>query len=117
MLSLIDAATRKLLLSNGRQRDRDHSPVVKLFNPMGPATWLPCELDADGDTLFGLCDLGVGEPELGYVSLEELKRSARASQLALNAISRSGARGQSPYMRVPREQRAESLSRTAGKTI
>jgi hypothetical protein len=27
---------------------------------------------ADEDTLFGLCDLGEGFPELGYVSLEEL---------------------------------------------
>ena len=26
----------------------------------------------DFDTLFGLCDLGMGFPELGYVSLSEL---------------------------------------------
>jgi Protein of unknown function (DUF2958) len=25
------------------------------------------------DTLFGLCDLGMGEPELGYVSRSELE--------------------------------------------
>jgi hypothetical protein len=73
MLPLIDAATRELLLANGLKPDRDHYPVLKLFNPLGPATWLICELDADGDTLFGLCDVGVGEPELGYVSLDELK--------------------------------------------
>jgi hypothetical protein len=31
------------------------------------------ELDpADGDTAFGLCDLGLSSPELGYVSLTEL---------------------------------------------
>ncbi len=47
-------------------------PVVKFFNPMGPATWLATELDADGDTLFGLADLGFGCPELGSFSLTEI---------------------------------------------
>ncbi len=28
----------------------------------------------DPDRLFGLCDLGLGSPELGYVSLSELSR-------------------------------------------
>src|ERR1039457_1450391 len=51
----------------------DHWPVVKFFNPCGAATWLISELDADGDTAFGLCDLGFGEPELGSVSLAELQ--------------------------------------------
>ena len=51
---------------------KDYPPVVKLFNPCGAATWLISELDGDGDTAFGLCDLGFGTPELGYVSLEEL---------------------------------------------
>jgi hypothetical protein len=50
----------------------DFRPVVKLFNPCGASTWLLSELDEDGDTAFGLCDLGMGSPELGYVSLEEL---------------------------------------------
>jgi hypothetical protein len=31
------------------------------------------ELDPDGGLAFGLCDLGMGEPELGYVSLIELE--------------------------------------------
>ena len=43
------------LLANGRLRDVDHVPVVKFFNPVGAATWLATELDADNDTLFGLC--------------------------------------------------------------
>jgi Protein of unknown function (DUF2958) len=30
------------------------------------------ELDPEHDLAFGLCDLGMGEPELGYVSLTEL---------------------------------------------
>ncbi len=37
-------------------------------------------MEADGDALFGLCDFGVGEPELGYVSLDEL-REVRAGLL------------------------------------
>lgn len=56
----------------------DPRPVVKLFNPVGPATWLLTELkpDEDGgepDIAYGLCDLGQGFPELGYVSLAELR--------------------------------------------
>lgn len=47
-------------------------PALKLFNPVGAATWLFTELDADGDTLYGLCDLGMGCPELGYASLAEI---------------------------------------------
>lgn len=60
------------LLSNGRLQDVDHVPVVKFFNPLGAATWLATELDADGDTLFGLADLGFGCPELGAFSLSEI---------------------------------------------
>uniref|UniRef100_E6VPS9 Single-stranded DNA endonuclease n=1 Tax=Rhodopseudomonas palustris (strain DX-1) TaxID=652103 RepID=E6VPS9_RHOPX len=61
---------RDFLLANGRQRDVDHVPVVKFFNPLGEGVWLATELDADGDTLFGLADIGY--PELGSFSLEEL---------------------------------------------
>ena len=47
-------------------------PVVKLFDAFGQAYWLLTELDEDGNA-FGLCDLGMGFPELGYVSINELK--------------------------------------------
>lgn len=50
----------------------DPLPVVKLFNPLGAATWLATELNEDGDTLFGLADLGFGCPELGSFSLSEI---------------------------------------------
>lgn len=71
---LITDELRARLLANGATRtETDHVPVVKLFNPVGAATWLLTELDADGDTLFGLCDLGFGFPELGSVSLAELQ--------------------------------------------
>ncbi len=50
----------------------DPRPVVRFFNPVGAATWLATELDADG-ILFGLADLGFGCPELGSFSLAELE--------------------------------------------
>ncbi|SMH29776.1 DUF2958 domain-containing protein [Mesorhizobium australicum] len=61
---------RDRLLANGHDRDADHVPVVKFFNPLGEGVWLATELDADGDTLCGLADLGY--PELGSFSLEDL---------------------------------------------
>lgn len=67
---LLTPELREQLLVNGRQREADHIPVVKFFNPLGEGVWLATELDADGDTLFGLADLG--EPELGSFSLAEM---------------------------------------------
>lgn len=67
---------RAALLANARATAAnphlDTMPLVKFFNPMGAATWLASELDADGDTLFGLADLGFGCPELGSFSLAEI---------------------------------------------
>ena len=42
---LLTAELREKLLSNGRNGGADHVPVVKLFNPVGAATWLATELD------------------------------------------------------------------------
>lgn len=63
------------LVANGVAPDgTDHVPVVKFFDPAGAATWLITEVSPDDtDQLFGLCDLGMGFPELGYVSFSELK--------------------------------------------
>jgi hypothetical protein len=65
------------LLANGdlaaQGRANDFPPVVKLFLPDSAATWLLTELDPhDQDRAFGLCDLGLGSPELGWVSLRDL---------------------------------------------
>ena len=68
---LLTPDLRERLLANGRKRGLDHVPLVKLFNPLGIGTWLATELDEDGDTLFGLADLGY--PELGSFSLEEMQ--------------------------------------------
>lgn len=75
--TLLTAALRRQLLLNGHksrsQPDFDPIPVVKLFTPDASATWLLTELNPDNpDLAFGLCDLGLGSPELGYVSLTEI---------------------------------------------
>jgi hypothetical protein len=54
------------------QQDIDFKPVVKLFTPDAQCSWLLTELGLD-DIAFGLCDLGLGCPELGYVSMHELR--------------------------------------------
>ena len=74
---------KEKLLENGRiQAAYDHDsgephpdfyPVVKLFTPWANCTWLLSEIDPDEpDIAFGLCDLGMGCPELGSVSLSEI---------------------------------------------
>lgn len=73
----------KQLIANGQDRlnriilgedDIDYMPVVKLFTPDANATWLLSEVEPDNpDIAFGLCDLGLGCPELGSVSISDIK--------------------------------------------
>jgi hypothetical protein len=82
IMQLFTSEQHKQLLANGTtNHDRqakglnelDFKPVVKLFTPDGAATWLLTEINPDEpDIAFGLCDLGMQCPELGYVSLTEL---------------------------------------------
>jgi hypothetical protein len=82
-MKLLTADIRKKLLRNGKLRQQreqedkpepDFWPVVKLFTPDGGCTWLLTEIDPDDPYIaFGLCDLGLGHPELGSVSLSELE--------------------------------------------
>ena len=80
-MRLLTTAQKQQLIENGRLRVEttqryparpfDPEPVVKLF--VGPCTWLLTEIDPqNADLAFGLCDPGLGFPELGYVSLQEL---------------------------------------------
>lgn len=78
-MNLLTPEHRAQLLANGQRRvdgsEHDPFPVVKLFTPDAGATWLLTEIDPDNpDIAFGLCDLGLGEPELGTVSLSELAK-------------------------------------------
>ena len=70
-MQLLTQDQRARLIANG-QCCGDHVPVAKFFNPVGSGTWLFSELDEDGDTLFGLCDLRFGCPEMGSASLAEI---------------------------------------------
>jgi hypothetical protein len=78
-MDLLTKEQREQLLANGRAnagraRSEDFRPVVKLFCPWGAATWLLTELDPENpDIAYGLCDLGMGCPELGGVNLSELQ--------------------------------------------
>ena len=63
------------LKSNGSPEhyDQDHAPVVMLTLPFTNCVWLLSEINPEQpDIAFGLCDLGMGYPELGYVSIYEL---------------------------------------------
>lgn len=55
----------------GTRQERDFEPVCKIFLPWTSGTWLLTEMDDDG-LAFGLADLGMGTPELGYISLDEI---------------------------------------------
>jgi hypothetical protein len=71
MTQLITDDERARLLANGQGTDA--LPVVRLFTPDAHAIWLLAALDpADGDTAWGLIDLGIGMPELGHVKLSDL---------------------------------------------
>src|SRR5512145_273390 len=77
-MQLITHEQREAMLENGRRsaagQDVDPLPVVKLFTPDAGATWLLTELDPqDPDIAFGLCDLGLGFPELGSVRISEIQ--------------------------------------------
>ncbi|ESY64681.1 single-stranded DNA endonuclease [Mesorhizobium sp. LNHC232B00] len=63
MLTGSSLTMRRIARGNGRERNADHVPVVKFFNPLGEGVWLAIELNANGDEMFGLADLGY--PELG----------------------------------------------------
>ena len=74
-MKLLTKAIEAKLIKNSTHWDdegHDPKPVVKFFNPMGAATWLITEMDEEG-RMFGLCDLGMGSPELGSVGRDELE--------------------------------------------
>nr|WP_250555945.1 DUF2958 domain-containing protein [Pseudomonas aeruginosa] len=74
---LITAEQRAQLLAVGAARAAGQRinplPAVRLFTPDAHVIWLLAALDpADGDTAWGLIDLGIGMPALGTVKLSEL---------------------------------------------
>ena len=74
MIKKLTKAEERKLLRNSKENQAhegglNHFPVVKYFYMQ--ATWLITEMDQDG-ICFGLCDLGHGTPELGYVRAADL---------------------------------------------
>ena len=82
-MKLLTDDIRGKLLRNGRIRDElaidgraeaDFIPIVKLFTPDAGCTWILTELDPEEPEIaFGLCDLGMGFPELGCVRISEIE--------------------------------------------
>ena len=75
-MKLLTAEIEKKLITQHLETDDSsrmkHKPYLKLFNPCGSATWLLSEYNPEEEMFYGLCDLGMGSPELGYVSLYEI---------------------------------------------
>ncbi len=82
MSKLIPADLMLKMMENHRETckgiNEEHYPVVKLHYRQEPPrvsfVWLISEVDAaDKDTAFCLADLGMGFPELGYSSINEIE--------------------------------------------
>jgi hypothetical protein len=83
-MKLLTKQQREQMLKNGRilaahdyedgTPQPEFRPVVKLFTPDANCTWLLSEIDPEcEDIAFGLCDLGLGSPELGSVCISEIQ--------------------------------------------
>ena len=59
----------ELYSTDGKRGDM---PAAYVFTPDAGATWVIWEYSQEDGMGFGLCDLGLGFPELGYVSAHEL---------------------------------------------
>jgi hypothetical protein len=82
-MTLFTKAQTQQLLANCQEQiinndaghsDIDFKPVVKLFTPDAQCTWLLTELGND-DIAYGLCDLGMGSPQIGFVCMRELREA------------------------------------------
>jgi len=72
-MKLFTSKQYQKLIENGTNYDRDHAPVVRLHILFTGCQWLISELNPQQPNIaFGLCDLGMDCPELGYVDLDEI---------------------------------------------
>lgn len=75
-MKLITAEIWKKLPALGATDSKPDDQIIvqaKLFTPDAAATWFITEGDRSTGQLFGLCDLGLGFPEIGYVMLSEIE--------------------------------------------
>ncbi|VFR49786.1 Probable lipoprotein [plant metagenome] len=109
MNPLITDEERARLLANGQAcaagQAIDPLPVVRLFTPDAHVTWLLSELDPiDGDTSFGLIDLGIGVPALGTAKLSDLAGIVGPNkQLVMRDRYFQATRPLSEYVRLAQE--------------
>ena len=74
ILTALKENGRKQEPLRGTKGEIDFKPVVKIFTPDAGATWLLTEIHPEeADIAFGLCDLGMGFPDLGSVRISELE--------------------------------------------
>jgi hypothetical protein len=101
----------------GTSKELDPVPVVKLFYPASAATWLLTEVEPEEPEIsWGLCDLGMGFPEFGTVSLQELAELKGIAGLGIERDRFFKAKAPiSRYIEVARAagQIVENLSDTA----
>ena len=86
-MKLITKTQLTKLMQNWEKEDLGElKPVVKLVIPSTNTIWLmvAATRDRDGITLYGLCDLGLGEVEWSDISLNELKLAIRDSNVTLD---------------------------------
>lgn len=77
--NLLGATRLAALRENSKhchKQGHDPQPVVHLYLPGSSHQWLLTEIHTEDDVAFGLCDLGAGFPELGYVDLREVLAAA-----------------------------------------
>jgi hypothetical protein len=60
------------LVSNDKLSADNAVPVVYWYTPYASAVWLLNMLDDDNGLAFGLCDIGMGFPEIGSLDVVEL---------------------------------------------
>ena len=70
-MKLITTEIMKKLQKN-YETENHEDVVLKLFDCCGAGTWCITQIEPDGDTMWGLCDLGMDCIEYGTVSLKEI---------------------------------------------
>lgn len=80
------------MADNGRRaldgEEIDPVPQVLLGLPDGKQRWLLTEIyPYDPDIAYGLCDLGIGMPELGEVRISELEAMTGAARMTVERMT------------------------------
>jgi len=69
----IKEALKKLPNLYSTDSKKGDLPAVYIFVPGTNVTWVLWEYSPTENEAFGLCDLGFGFPEMGYVDIDEME--------------------------------------------